>query len=732
MRFPRATIWNVVTFAALAFAANVGFVFGLFPTNALLITHVGTDALFAAYLWSALAVLGFSGLFAWIADRYPRRRLFLGSHWLAAASVLVAWWAVRQPQVEFWWYALIRAFFYGYYILLSLQFWVLASDHFSSYEAKRVYPYVIAASIGGMMVGGLITSFVAGTLPAADFLLLWAGILGLSPGLLWCLRLRPVLYGRVHQASATTPLVGTWSLSLLMLLFWMIYAFLCHGVDYVYNVVASAALPDPDQLTAFFGKVTCVASLVVLIYQLGLAKRIATRFGIDRALLMIPLLAVGACGLLVAQPSLFGVAVAEATVFFFVDFAGSALVQPLLNIVPRSQRGRVKMGTEGVGRSVGVVGLFFLATVGTAVIVPERLSGLLFAVSLAFLGFPILFHRIYLRHLVRCLRSPDQELVLNAIQALGEPNKVAATRPLLRLLRATTQLHLQRTIVLSLGQMRSGEAFQEVVQLFDVRNEALQNAVVEALGDYRNYESILAIFRLMKSGNNVSLQVRMNAVMLLTRLLGRAMTPFLLQALDDSDPRVQANTLEALGLLRDRATIRLLQPFLTHPHHRVRGSAIIALYPFRFRPRSVRPLVLQALAQLYTSPQALEHRTALHVIGALRCRAYIPDLLRQLATPDRHTRQHVAIALAKLQVHQCTPVLVELMLDADETFAIDTAKRMGQFPAVSRWRVFEAIDQLPTTPRAVVFTRLEATGLDFSAEQEQLGSRATLFTYAPW
>lgn len=731
MRFPQSTMTTVWRFAALTFAANVGCVFGLFPTNALLISRSGPDTLFAAYLWSALAVLGFTGLCFLLADRLPRRRLFTVSHLLAGGAVVAAWWIIQQPDTALWWYTLLRALFYGFYILSSLQFWLLASDHFSSYEAKRVYPYLTAATIGGMMTGGFITTLAAGHLPAADFLPCWAAILALSPLLL--LRLSPRRLGAGSQSIAADAHAPTtsWSLVLLLFLFWTTYAFLCHGVDYRYNAIAVAALPDADQLTAFFGRVTGCASVVVLLYQLLLARRLAARVGIDRALLLIPGLTILACGLLYREPSLLSAAIAESTIFFFVDFAGTALIQPLFNTIDRTIRGRIKMCTEGFGRAAGVVALFLLVAGSAAWVGLQRLDALLLGVALVFLGFPFLLHRIYLRHLVRCLRSPDQELVVNAIQALGEPNKTAAAAPLLRLLRETTQLPLQRTIVLSLGQMRSGEAFYDIVRLFAVRNESLQNAVVEALSDYRNYHSVLAIFRLMKSGANVSLQVRMNAVMVLTRLIGRAMTPFLLAALDDPDPRVQSNTLEALGVLRDRHTIPLLVPFLAHPHHRVRGSAIMALYPFRFR-RRLRAKVLLALDVLYRSTHPLEHRTALHVIGTVRCKKYLPDLLQMLTSDARESRRLAAVALAKMEVHRYADVLVELLLDDNESFAIDTAKRLGQFPAASRWTIFDRLDRLPETARARLFARLTATGLDFSEEQELLARRATLFTYAPW
>lgn len=731
MAFPKSTIRNVRRFAALALLSNIGCVFGLFPTNALLVSHVGTASLFTAYLGSAIAILGCTGLYFLLADRVPRRRLFAASHLLAAAAVVAAWSALHAPQLPAWYYTLIRALFYGLYVLGHLQFWLLASETFSSYEAKRVYPTIIAADIAGTMLGGVLLTLGARYIAATDFLLCWAALLAGLPLLLIGLHRRSFGTPPPATITPTAPFATTWPLVLVLFGFWLTYALLCHGVDYLYHVTAVAAVPEADQLTAIFGQVTAGASIFVLCYQLGAAQRLAARFGIDRALFLIPLVIIGSCSLLVWAPTLLTAAIAEALTFFFADFASLALLQPLFNTIPRAIRGRVKICTEGFGQAAGVLCLFGLAVGGASVLTPHRLSVVLLAVAVASLALPWALHRLYMRHLVHCLRSSDHELVINAVQALGEPNKSVAAAPLLRLLHDTTQIHLQRNIVLSLGQMRSGEAFHDIVQLFAVRNESLQNAVVEALSDYRNYDSMLAIFRLLRSGTNVSLQVRMNAVMVLTRLIGTAMTPFLLTALDDADPRVQANTLDALGTLRDRKIVPVLLPFLTHPHHRVRGSAIVALWALR-PARAVRLRVQHALDALYHSNDPLEYQTALYVIGAARRTSYIPDLLRLRSAADRRVRRLAAVALAQMEIHRYAKTLGALLQDSDEAFALDTAKRLGQFPATSRWAMFEWIDQQPAAARTQLLDRLAATGLDFSEEQDALDRRATLFTYAPW
>ncbi len=729
MKRSSATHINVVLFSAFSFLADVGFVCGIFPMNAMLVQRAGPGALFSAYVWSSIAVLLLTGAFFQVADRLSRRMSLCVTHLVFGGAVLWAWHILQHPAVPVWVYPALLSLFYASYVLLTLQLWLLASEHFGAYEARRYAPYIVAASVGGIIIGGALTAFAAAHTAAVNVLLGWVAILWSSPWLVFWARQSPYApVVRTNKAVVPTPLRVT-PLVVALFGFWLLYSLLCHGIDYRFNVIALHILQNENALTAYFGQVASYAGAATFVYALCIARPLLTWGGIERTMLLIPLLAVLSCGLLIAQPTLITMGIAEGALYFFAEFAAIALLQPVLNVVPRPLRGRVKIVTEGFGRAAGTLVLFLCAYLLLLSVGLARLDLMLWGLAIIFCVYPFLFHRIYVRHLVRCLQSSDPELMTNAIQALGEPNKNRAVPSLLSLLHASKTIALKRTIVLSLGHMRSGEAFHDVVQLFSVRDESLQSAVVTALADYRDYRSVLAIFRLMKSGQNVSLQVRMNAIMVLTRLVGRAMIPFLLEALDDPDVRVQANTIEALGVLRDRKMIALLLPYLSHEHHRVRSSAIIALYPFRWRSDGARAQALRALAALYHSTALVEQLTALYVIGVLQLRSYIPVLIALLESTDRHMRQLAAVALARLHRPHGVPVLMALLQADDEKFAIDTGKRLGTFPATSRWWIFEGIANLIEVRRALVLQRLDATGLDFTLEKDLLSRHATSFTY---
>jgi hypothetical protein len=138
-----------------------------------------------------------------------------------------------------------------------------------------------------------------------------------------------------------------------------------------------------------------------------------------------------------------------------------------------------------------------------------------------FLFYPFFFRKAYLHYLLDCLQSHDLKTVLNGIQALGERDHRQAVSVLLQLLEATDTMAVKRNIVLSLGRMQAEKALPKVIEQFSIPEESVQLSVLESLSLYRNYESLFALYEFMRSQENVSFQVRMNATYLMTRLVGK-------------------------------------------------------------------------------------------------------------------------------------------------------------------------------------------------------------------
>ena len=711
-------------FALIQFLLGVGFGCGFLAANALLISRAGAQPLLYVYVGSSLFSLLLAALFYFLADRFPRKKLFILAMIGQGLLLLLLWTLVQSRPEALWPYFALRIYLYGVFILSTIQFWTLASDYFNHFEAQRGFPLLVAAGVLGDLVGGFLASALAESWGSIHLVLVWAWALMLAPlGALFLQNPRekstlPALTVSRRIISAENPVSAAYprGLTAMLLFFWTAYSLFSCGTDFLYNSRALKTLGQADELAAFFGKVTLFASAAVLFYQLFLATRLTQRWGTDRIIFGIPTLLLVGAGALYFFPGLIAAAVAESLIYFFVEFAAVALLQPVFRLFPQGSRGKIKVLAEGVGRPSGILVLLALGTVLPLLFPTLALESVLFFSAVAFLSFPWFFQRLYRNHLRALLHAPDPHLVSNAVQALAEPNKKEMAPELCRLLESASSLDLKKTIVLTLGKIQSRDAFQDIVRIFSVKDEALQMAVLESLGSYKNYEGILALFRLLKSEQNVSFQVRMNATRLLTKLVGKKMIPFLLENLDDADPRVRANALESIDLLKDRKAIGIILPFLADEHSRVRANAIIALGSFR-RTRSRAERAAEAL---FHSDDFTTRLSGIYAIGEMGHRALAGDLLRLLHSPEKKLRMHAAVALAKMKVPDFRETFLWLLKDPDPEVAMETARHMLRFPTYSRSLLFESIASLKPEQRQLIMERMEHTSLDFSFERNLL------------
>jgi HEAT repeat protein len=515
--------------------------------------------------------------------------------------------------------------------------------------------------------------------------------------------------------SPQAPSFSFTGLPLLLFLFWLSYSFLCFGTDYVFSSVALEKLKDEDSLTSLFGKVSVVSNLVVLVYQWFFATRFVLRFGIYRSILATTLLIVSAWAFTFLYPSLTMIAMNQGIIYFFVENVASATLNTTLNVFPKTIRGRIKVFTEGIGRPAGTVLLFLFATLIIPNIGVEEMKIAMVTVAAGFLLYVPLFHRVYLRHLLKCLHSDDLSLTSNAVQALGEPYNQPAVPPLRSLLAETDSMSLKRTIVLSLGRIQSEEALKDIVNLYLIPNEFMKLAVIKALTNYNNYEAIFALFRQIKfnPGTVIDSHLHLSTSTFLA-LVGKKMTPFLLEALLHEDTRIRASAIEAIGLLRDHQTIPVLLPFLKDENHRIRVNAAIALSHFR----STRKRALETLDELFHFQSPLEQRSALYGIGVLKLKKYRKALLEMLSSTNKNTLDLVTTALARMKHPKFCPPFVQLLLDPNDHFAESIVFRLKDFPKYSQLLVLATIEKLPKEEQDLIATRLDASMLDVTTTKE--------------
>ena len=136
--------------------------------------------------------------------------------------------------------------------------------------------------------------------------------------------------------------------------------------------------------------------------------------------------------------------------------------------------------------------------------------------------------------------------------------------------------------------------------------------------------------------------LRSKAVLLVGRA-SRNIKPEVRKGLTESDVRVRANAVEALGGLDTQEVRELLRSALRDGNNRVVGNAMLSLY--RLGDRTVVP----DLVEMAGHASAAFRATAAWVIGETADPSFMEVLTRMLNDPSVATRKRVFTALGRLR-----------------------------------------------------------------------------------
>ena len=265
------------------------------PTiNSIFLSALTSDALPTAYLLTAVLAVLFSLFYDKILWAIPLNRVITGTLILSALLFALFCFLLNfKPSNTGWLYApyLFVAIF-G--LLTTSQFWILANSIFNVREAKRLFGFIGSGAIAGGIFGGYLTSLLSGIISSENLLLVAAALI------LVCIPISSYLWKRyVDQNKVEKPIKEKAKESPFTLirhnrLLWLITltvgisVIVAKMVDYQYSHFAAEKITNTEELTSFFGFWFSTLSVVSLLIQLFLSKRILKYFGIGNALIFMP------------------------------------------------------------------------------------------------------------------------------------------------------------------------------------------------------------------------------------------------------------------------------------------------------------------------------------------------------------------------------------------------------------------------------------------------------------
>ena len=277
----------------------------------------GIDSVRWLFIGTAVVTLLVNPVFGALVARLRRLQFISATYGFFALS-LVGFWALlvfapravgaRSGQVFYVWFSVFNLF-------VTMVFWALLADRFSSDQGKRLFALIAVGGTLGAIFGPWLASRLAEPLGTPALLLVAAGFLLLSVVLAWLLvRIRSdAAYALDTPADARDgeARIGGSAWAGLRAVISSPYLMGIAGYVLAMTIVATfiyftrlqmvaAAESDLDARTGLLGNIDMWTQVAVLVLQLTLTGHIIRRFGLAVALAALPLAtALGFVGLAV-------------------------------------------------------------------------------------------------------------------------------------------------------------------------------------------------------------------------------------------------------------------------------------------------------------------------------------------------------------------------------------------------------------------------------------------------
>ena len=289
------------------------------PTvNSLFLSRFGVENLPYAFLLVAVVAAIVTSLYAYILQHFPLQKIISGTLVFSVFSLLFFGLFLRLNVLE----SLLLFSFYIWVAIFALlttsQFWVLANRVFNPREAKRLFGFIGAGAIAGGIFGGYLTSILAQFTSSENLPFVGAIFIGS------CLPINKIIWTKYVGATETVtptkkrvegfgnhPLVLIRKSRHLTYLASIVFVsvMVAKLVDYQFGGIASALIPDQDELTAFFGFWLSTFSVISLGLQLFVTRKVVSTFGVGSALLFLPVAIFIAVIFLILFPGILAAAV---------------------------------------------------------------------------------------------------------------------------------------------------------------------------------------------------------------------------------------------------------------------------------------------------------------------------------------------------------------------------------------------------------------------------------------
>lgn len=304
-----------VTIAAAFFFCILTALMMLRPARDALGMERGIESVRWLFIGTAVVTLLVNPVFGWLVSRL-RRLQFIAATYLFFIISLGGFWALlvfapdavgaRSGQVFYVWFSVFNLF-------VTMVFWALMADRFSSDQARRLFALIAVGGTLGAIFGPWLAARLAAPLGTPSLLLLASGFLAVAIALAWGLvrlgateatplaphdaappesaRIGGSAWAGLRAVAASPYLMGIAGYVVIMTI-------VATFIYFTRLQMVAAAEADLDARTALLGNIDMWTQIAVLVLQVTLTGQIIRRLGLGIALAILPIaMAIGFLGL---------------------------------------------------------------------------------------------------------------------------------------------------------------------------------------------------------------------------------------------------------------------------------------------------------------------------------------------------------------------------------------------------------------------------------------------------
>lgn len=477
-----------------------------------------------------------------------------------------------------------------------------------------------------------------------------------------------------------SPLIRT------MALVTILATFLKFFLDFQFSRSVEIQFPNQADLAAFLGMYESVLTIVVLGIQAFLTAPVFLKYKIGTVSALLPVCMVVLCLMDAGWPTFLPIILTKFIFSIlsngFYKPSGTILLGPFASRIRERARLVITAAT-----SLGCLSVGIALSIGLKEVSPRPYFLMMTGMALSAYYLSRSLDKNYQATLSENLKSADKDVKIENVRALRVVSGDYAVDWMLELLhRDDTNLRMQ--VLREVKYLNKKPARRFLQKVLDSHTD-------ERLRSYALKEASIC--------------------------LGTEALDLLKPHLEEDDPRIRANAIEAIAMIPGSSrAIEAIRPFLNDPHHRIRGAAIHGILEISGAPSDLE-LAIDRLVEMVRSSKAIDRASAAAVMGLLEYPFFLDPLIH-LVQDDRPQVVTRAIeSLEALRAHEAVPVMSRLAevtenaalreryRQACERIEDETASTlmqvMGQLSAEERQRMKDALSGIKHGVRAQVILR---------------------------